>query len=159
MSELVEGSQAVLALGLRARLVKSSRGFLGDLGSISLEGPDVEALVPDVDRAHRGEAAHLAPVLARGLGHRPAPVALVEAEIPPADREARHEPLHVPLEWARMGLVEVVDVEDQPSVGGCEDAEVGEVRIATELNVQIGVRRSTEVGRHDSRRTPVEGES
>ena len=58
-----------------------------------------------------------------------------------------------------MGLVEVVDVEDQAPVRGREDTEVGEVRIAAELDVQIGVRRSTEVGRHDSRGAPIEGES
>ena len=61
---------------------------------------------------------------------------LVEAAIPARDREARREPLHVPLERARQRLVEVVDAEDQPAVGCGEDAEVGQVRVAAELRVQ-----------------------
>jgi hypothetical protein len=57
-----------------------------------------------------------------------------------------------------MGLVEVVDVEDQPPVRGRKDAEVREVGVAAELDVEARARGHTEVRRHDSSRAAIEGE-
>ena len=61
-----------------------------------------------------------------------------EAAVAPGDREAGDEPLDVPLERSRQGLVEVVDIEDERPVRRRIDAEVGEVRVAAELRVQVG---------------------
>ena len=85
-------------------------------------------------------------------------VGLVEASIPTRDREARREPLHVPLERPRQRLVEVVDAEDEPPVRRREDAEVREVRVAAELRVQARSRPIREVGRHQVGGAAEEGE-
>ena len=70
--------------------------------------------------------------------------------------EARHQSLHVPLERARDGLVEVVDVEDQVALGGGEPAEIGEMGVTAELDLEAGAGRRR--GRRPSPRPPpVEG--
>ena len=53
-----------------------------------------------------------------------------EVAVAPGDREARREALDVPLPGPGKGLVEVVDVQHQPAIGGGEDPEVREVRVA-----------------------------
>ena len=116
------------ALALLAR-VASRRPARGDV-------LDVEARVPEVHRAHRGEArasprgtrAPTARLIARRcLASKP--------RSRPGDREARDEPLDVPLERPGKRLVEVVDAEDQPPVGRGVDAEVRQVRVAAQLRV------------------------
>ena len=70
----------------------------------------VEPREPDVDVAHPGEVAHGLAVRAH---YRPVDdLALlgVEPAVAAGDREARHEPLDVPLERPGQRLVEVVDV-------------------------------------------------
>jgi hypothetical protein len=44
-------------------------------------------------------------------------VVVAELLLPGGDGEAGRQPLEVPLERGRQGLVEVVDVEDQAPVG------------------------------------------
>src|SRR5206468_9547557 len=108
---------------------------------------DVEARVPDFDVAHRGEALHRLAVLARGrLYDRPAG-RIVEAAIASGDGKARRQPFYVPLEGAWQCLVEVVDAEDEPPVGRGEHPEVGQMRVAAELNEQSGPGAVGEVGR------------
>ena len=60
----------------------------------------------------------------------------------PGDREARHQALDVPLPRPGQRLVEVVDVEHQPPIRGGEAAEVRQVGIAAELDVQARVAAS-----------------
>ena len=119
---------------------------------------DVEARVPDVDVPHLREARHRLAVLAHRRRHDRAAIGIVEAAIPARDREARGEPLHVPLERPRQRLVEVVDAEDEPPIGRGEDAEVREVRVAAELRVQARPRPVREVGRHQVGGAAEEGE-
>ena len=54
-----------------------------------------------------------------------------------ARHERRGESQHIPLERARVGFVEIIDVEDERSLGRCVDAEIREVGIAAELHDQI----------------------
>ena len=82
----------------------------------------------------------------------------VESAIAAGDREARHEPLDVPLERPGQRLVEVVDAEHQPPVGSRERAEVRQMRVAAELHVQARARRTGEVGRHQGGAAAVERE-
>ena len=70
----------------------------------------------------------------------------VEAAVAPGDLEARRQALDVPLPRPRQGLVEVVDVEDQPPVGGGEDAEVRQVGVAAHLHPKPGLGRRRQVG-------------
>jgi len=81
-----------------------------------------------------------------------------EAVVAGRDLEAGSEALDVPLERSRRRLVEVVDVEHQAAVGRGEPPEVGQVGVTAELHLEIGGGRHREIGRHDERRAPVEGE-
>ena len=80
-------------------------------------------------------------------GGRPGANAAVATE----DLEARGETLHVPLPRAGERLVEVVDVEHQLPLGRAEHAEVRQVRVAAELDVDPGPRSRGQVGGHDQR--------
>ena len=77
---------------------------------------------------------------------------------PPGHGQAGGQPLDVPLERAGQGLVEVVDVKDQPPRGGGERAEIGQVRIPAQLHPQPRGGGGGQVGRHRQRRAPVERE-
>jgi hypothetical protein len=57
-----------------------------------------------------------------------------------------------------MGLVEVVEVEREMSLGRPEDAEVRDVRIAAQLHADARPRRRREIGRHDRRSAAEERE-
>jgi hypothetical protein len=57
-----------------------------------------------------------------------------------------------------MGLVEVVDVEDQAALRGSEYSEVAQVGIAASLDDDTGARRACEVVRHRQCRATVVGE-
>ena len=93
---------------------------------------DLELRVPDVQVPHRRELRHPLPVLAHGLEHDPvlrperansfsrAAISMLTAR-----RLTSHS--HGP----GQRLVEVVDVEDEPALGGRVEAEVGEVGVAT----------------------------
>jgi hypothetical protein len=57
-----------------------------------------------------------------------------------------------------MRLVEVVDVEDQFALRRPEESEVGQVRVAAELHLELSAREHAQIGRHDRGTAPVEGE-
>ena len=114
--------------------------------------------VPDVHRAHLRELRHrLAVGPHRGERHV-ARVGLREAVVARRDREAGGHPLDVVLERAGQRLVEVVQIEQQRSLGRCEQAEVRQVGVAAELGEEAGPRRVLEIGRHDLGRAPIERE-
>ena len=119
---------------------------------------EVEARVPDLDVPHLGEIDHRLAVLTHGRRRDRTTLCIAEAALPTRDGEARCEPLDVPLERPRKGLVEVVDAEDAPTVGRREDAEVREVRVAAELRMQAGPRAVRKVRRHQVGGTTEEGE-
>ncbi len=72
--------------------------------------------------------------------------------------EARRQSLHVPLERARMGLVEVVQAEHDVPIRTAEEPEVRQVRITAQLGVETGPRTVGEIRRHQVRRTTEERE-
>ena len=119
---------------------------------------DVEPGVPELHRAHAGEARHRVAVRARDREVDRVTLFVVESAVAPSDGEACGEPLDVPLERPRKRLVEVVDAEDHPPVRCGEDAEVGQVRVAAQLDVQPGARLFCEVRRHEGGGASVEGE-
>src|SRR5712691_10178050 len=81
-----------------------------------------------------------------------APTLLPPVALSRGDLEAGREALDIPLERAREGLVEVVEVEDEIALRRCEAAEIGEVGVAGELGREPGSRRRGEVmGHHDCR--------
>ena len=152
------GPQAVLGARLRGGLLD----FLHRLRPLGLERLQhllgVEARVPDLEIAQFRELADRLAVGARDRLHHRGPVLALEAVVAGGDLEARGEPLEVPLPGPGQRLVEVVEVEDQPPVGGGEDAEVGEVGVAAHLHPQARGRGRGEVGGHHRRGAAVEGE-
>src|SRR3954453_15448446 len=90
------GEVALEALALLGRRLR---------GPLLRDVIDVEAGVPDVERAHLGEFAHRLAVRApHGTVDRRT-LRRVEAAVASGDREARREPFDVPLERSRMRLV------------------------------------------------------
>ena len=75
-----------------------------------------------------------------------------------SDHEAGGQSLDVPLPRGRKGLVEVVDIEREVSLRRREPAEVHEMAIAARLHPYLRRGSAGEIGRHDGRRPPVEGE-
>ena len=65
--------------------------------------------------------------------------------VPPRNLQAGGEPLHVPLEGPGVGLVDVVDVEDEPPLRRREQTEVAEVGVTAQLDGQPGARALREV--------------
>ena len=73
--------------------------------------------VPDVQRAHLGEAGHRLSVGRHRRQRRGTRIGLGEAVVARRDREARRHALHVVLERPGKRLVEVVQVEQQGPLG------------------------------------------
>ncbi len=89
--------------------------------------------------------------------HRPG-VLRGEAVVAGGDGEAGRHPLQVVLERTRQRLVEVVQTEQQLPLRRGEPAEVGQMRVPTQLHRQARRRCAGQVGRHHLRRPPVERE-
>ena len=104
------------------------------------------------------ELRHRLPVGPDGRQRGCARVRRREPVVSPRDREAGGHPLHVVFERPRQRLVEVVQIEQQPSLRGREHPEVRQVGIAAQLRAETRGRRVIEVRGHDLRRTAVEGE-
>ena len=114
--------------------------------------------VPEVQVAHPRELR-----IAWRYGPAPCPVDRLprlqpRSRGPTGHGEAGHQPLDVPFERARQCLVEIVDAEDQASIGRGEGAEIGQVGVAAELDLQAGPGRAGQVGRHRGRSPAEEGE-
>ena len=119
---------------------------------------DLQVRVPDVQVPHPRELPHRLAVLAHRRSRMSARSASGEPVVAPGDRQARGEPLDVPLPRARERLVEVVDVEHELALGRAEDAEVREVGVAADLGRDPRSGCGREVGRHDHRGAAVERE-
>ena len=74
------------------------------------------------------------------------------------DLETHDQTLQIPLPRRGQRLVEIVEVEDQVSLGRCKGAEVEQVTVATRLHVDAGGRHCGEVMRHQRRGAAQERE-
>ena len=149
LDQLGEGPDAVLGPCLGEVLAEPLELARLDLrAQDGLELVDVQPCVPDVELPHPSPAVHGFPVRRRDREVGGLALGVVEAAISSGDREAGRQPLDVPLERARQGLVEVVDAEDEPAVRGGVRPEVGQVGIAAELHGQAGAGNLREVGSH-----------
>ena len=125
---------------------------------VAEDAGDIEPRIPGLQIAQRGEVPHRLAVGAHGGLHRSAPRHRRQAELAAGDRDARREPLDIPLPRTACGLVEIVDVEHQLAVGRSETAEVRQVRITAQLDRRARPRRLGEVGGHQSGSAAEEGE-
>jgi hypothetical protein len=154
--ELVHGLQIVVRVRPRDGLVEDGLGFGVADGcrhrrdQLGIDGP-----IPGVERGSRRESGQQARI---GQRH-PQDCGLAdfvgEALRPSRDREARAQAFQIPLPRPRQGLVEVVDVEDQPTFRGGEPAEVDQMRVAAQLHHDPCAGSGREVGGH-ARRCPAE---
>jgi hypothetical protein len=96
----------------------------------------VQVRVPN--RQHRGgrELPHRLPVRAQPAPHDSVALLARELVLAAGDLQTGGQALDVPFPWAPRGLVEVVDVEDEATLGRPEGAEVRQVRVAAGLNAQ-----------------------
>ena len=101
LGEAAQRAHAVLGVRLGDALLRSLHRLAAQLLHPGHHRRDVEARVPDLQVAHRGESPHRLPVLARRGHHRRAPLLALEAIPPGRDLEAGGEPLHVPLPGRR----------------------------------------------------------
>ena len=97
-------------------------------------GADVR--VPHVHEVLMGKRAHRCPVALGRREHDLATFLSGEPVVPAGHGQAGRQPLDVPLERAGQGLVEVVDIEDQPPRGRGERPEIGQVRVTAQLHPQ-----------------------
>ncbi len=153
--DLLESARAWFARHRLGELIERVRGSSSlCLEQCLMNGLDVaEAMdheAADFKQRHFRESAHLLAVAEKDC-RRPG------VQVPPCARlaagqdEGRGHALHVPLEGAADGFIEIVDVEDEAAVGRGEGAEVAHVGIAAELRVDAGVGKHGEVGSHDRR--------
>ena len=157
--ELAQRLGAVPGVGLGQQALGSLEPFRLDLGLELADGLlDVQVGIPDVQERLLGEGAHRRAVplgcrqddLAAGFGGEPV--------VPSRHGQAGGQPLDVPLERAGQGLVEIVDVEDQPPLRRGERPEIGQVRIPAQLHPKPRRGSCGQIRRHRQRGPPVEGE-
>ena len=137
--ELVVRVPRVLAASLGDEVVDARPVLVGEGTAEGLEVRlDVELGVPDVHVPARCEVEDGRAVHADALAHRLEDGGLVTALAAKGHRCRGGHALHVPVEGTRKGFVEVVQPEDQPAFGRGVDAEVQDVGIAAQLDVDLG---------------------
>ena len=134
VGQLVECLRAVAGASLGHVRVGSLAGNgVHPLAQLLHHRLDVDVGVPHRQVGHLGELAHRRPIRAQDAQEHLLAILGRIAVLAPGDGEAGREPLDVPLPRPGKGLVEVVDVEDQPALRRGERTEVHQVRVATHL--------------------------
>jgi hypothetical protein len=128
---------------------------IGELGEDRI---DVDVVVPDLEGRHLRSAAHGLSVGPDRSRDDVAPVRGAEAQIAPADLEARGQALHIPFPRPWKRLVEVVDVEHQLPLGRRKDAEVRQVGVPAQLDGDACPGGRCQIGGHDQCRAAEERE-
>src|SRR6185437_5360090 len=119
---------------------------------------EIDAIVPDVQRAHRGVVGHSFPVGAHGLRRRLRRLAVKEVEMAGGDDDASRQPLDVPLPGSGQSFIEIVDVEEDVALRRGETAEIHKMSVAASLYAKSGGWSRSQIGRHDRGRAAIEGE-
>ncbi len=119
---------------------------------------EIDAVVPDVEGAHRSVVDHPFTVGAHRVRRRLRRLAVGQTEMLGGDDDAGGQPLDVPLPRRRQGLVEIVDVEEDVALRRGEPAEIHQVSVAAGLDAKPGRRGRRQVGRHHRGRAAIEGE-
>jgi hypothetical protein len=114
------------------------------------------ALVPDVEQGQRRVVPHPVAVGVDGRRHRGVRLVGLDAVLPGRHHQAGGQAGHVPLEGPGQGLVEVAQVEVEIALRRGPQAEVQDVRVTAELDLDAAVRPGGQVGRHDGGGAPVE---
>src|ERR1700723_3414070 len=105
---------------------------LGRIRALYQEG-GIEMRVPDFERSHFGELAH---VLSVGFNRGSRCVgAVLPADFCLTHRkyDARGQSLYIPLPWSREGLIEIIAVENDLPIGRSEASEIRHMAIPAGL--------------------------
>ena len=100
-----------------------------------------------------GEPADRLTIRAHPLEHDPPVGSGVEFPASTGDLQAGRKAFDIPFEWSGVGLVEIIDVEDQVTFRRGESPEVGQVSVAAELYVDARTGKGGQVCRHGQRGT------
>ena len=119
---------------------------------------EIDAVVPDVQGAHRSVVDPAFAVGAHRVRRRLRGLAVGQSEMLGGDDNARGQPLDVPLPWRRQCFVEIVDVEKDVALRRGEPAEIHQVSVAAGLHAKPGHCGRSQVSRHDGGRPAIEGE-
>ena len=150
-------SERICPLARALAIVRSaSRRTRGDRASST--ALFVDRVVPDLEIAHLGVAAHPPAVARTHARRRLGGLGLVAAHEARGDGSARRQTLEIPFPRPGMDLVEIVDGEDQVALGRGVDAEIGDMHVAARRHRQPGDRRARQVVGHHCRRAAQEGE-
>src|SRR5277367_5341988 len=82
----------------------------------------------------------------------------LDAELASSEHKAGSKALQVPLEWSADGFVEVVDVEDEPSIRSGVCAQIAHVCVTADLVHNPRMRQQRKVCGHDRNRATKEAE-
>src|SRR5664280_2574209 len=105
-------------------------------------------IASDFVHCHLTEVAHRLTIAARDSEHSLLAVFLGVIGFASSQHQARGHALYVPFPRSTDGFVEVVDVENEPSVRASISSQVANVRVAANLRVNAGVRKLGEVRGH-----------
>ena len=111
---------------------------------------DVQALVGPRQQGRFGQFADLGAIGRHTFDDGGLAVGLGRAVLPAGDPDTGHQPAQVPLPAARVGFVEIVEVDDQVALGGGIEAEVAQVGVTADDRRDPGRREVGHVfGHHD----------
>ena len=154
--ELGQRLQAGALAGLGHGLLGTGTGRLvGCGGDYRL---DVQTGVPHLERRQLCHLGHLVAVLRGAALHRPLAVPIGQPGRSGRHHQTGRQPLDVPLPRSGLGFVEVVQIEDLVAFGRGEGAEVEKMGVAADLQLDARGRCAAQIGGHDRRGAPVEGE-
>jgi len=159
LRHLGDGRPAVAGAGLRRALLDALAGRRDPVRPGPLpQHVDADPVVPDREVAHPGVGLHAQPVLGRHGRRRRTHHVGRQVDVVAGEDERRRQAQDIPLEGSGIGLVEVVDVEDDAAIRGREHPEVRQVGITAELRDEAAVRPGGEVAGHHGGAAPVERE-
>ena len=110
----------------------------------------VEAGIPDIEHVHRGKVAHFL-AIAASTGDRCITAVCVGERVRTGGKHKRRdEAFDVPFPGRGQCLVEIVDVENQATLWRGKAAEIHQMAVAADLDIDAADRRLGEIGRHDA---------
>src|ERR1044071_1021901 len=107
------------------------------------------AMARNLNGGHGGEAPDPLTIFAEETARSVLAAGISVAGDTSSQNNAGGQPLYVPLPWAALGFVEIIDVELSLRAGRATEAEVLAVRVTAHLNFNFAVRALAQIGSHD----------
>ena len=104
--------------------------------------------VPDIQHLHLAELGHSLAIRSNARDRCIPRKAFAETVVSTGENKAGGQALHVPFPRSGERFIQIVDVENDPSLRCGERAEVEKVTIAASLHAQPGGGRVGQIGGH-----------